>query len=337
MLIAAGTLVAGPAEAIGGVLGVSIQDVTPELAEALGIPVEGVIVRQVSPGGPAAKAGIRVGDVIVEVNRKAVKDRNEFVAKLKKIRAGKSVALTIWRYGEGRYFLGARLGEEGSVASPQEDDRPRPPGSESEEPEASDAEPPLVEAPEAGEQREPASEATSNLVRNGGFEEGLVPPWGSGEISEGRPWRVLQGARAYGEGVFAPVHSGQVSLAIRHASEERPGWMGVTSQSLGVLEPGAEYVLEVWARAEDLRTGGVRVRIVLRGTRPGVAKGLRGTGGAAGADALPVAEISVPGGSYDWRRLQTRFEAPPQRLDLEILSVDQGVVYLDDVAVFRAP
>lgn len=57
-----------------GMLGVLAQDITPELADALGIPAEaGVIITQVSDGTPAAQAGLKAEDVIQKVNGVAVK------------------------------------------------------------------------------------------------------------------------------------------------------------------------------------------------------------------------------------------------------------------------
>ena len=51
-----------------GALGVQIQALTPSMADALGLPqAKGVLVAQTEPDGPAAKAGIRPGDVIVAV------------------------------------------------------------------------------------------------------------------------------------------------------------------------------------------------------------------------------------------------------------------------------
>jgi PDZ domain-containing protein len=339
-IVVFGLFVAGAFLALGasaGVVGVSIQDLTQELADALGIPTEGVIVRQVSPGGPAEAAGVRVGDVIVEVNRKAVKDKDAFVAAVKKTPAGKSVALTIWREGEGRYFLGVRVAEEGSIASPQEDRLPRPRGEGPAEPsEPRGPEPTPDAGTKRGSEGSEAPRAAQSLVRDGGFEDGFKSPWGTGDISEGRTWRLIEGARAYAEVELSTVHTGRASLRIRHASEEHEGWMGITSQSLGSLEAGRDFTLEVWASAKDLHAGGVRVRVVRHGTRPGVAKGLTGSADQ-GEPELPVAEIALPGGSYDWRRLEARFRAPSERLDLEILSVDEGTAYLDDIAIVPGP
>ena len=54
-----------------GWLGVTIQEVTPELAKSFGLKEnKGALVAQVIPGGPAEKAGIEQGDVIVEFDGK---------------------------------------------------------------------------------------------------------------------------------------------------------------------------------------------------------------------------------------------------------------------------
>src|SRR5437870_7232727 len=57
-------------------LGLTVQTLTPEIAENLGLDrsLKGVVVTQVDAGGPAADAGLRRGDVILEVNRTPVKD-----------------------------------------------------------------------------------------------------------------------------------------------------------------------------------------------------------------------------------------------------------------------
>jgi serine protease Do len=63
----------------GGQLGVTVEPLTPELASQLGLRrgIQGVVVADVDPGGPAAEAGIRTDDVILEVNRQPVKSAAE--------------------------------------------------------------------------------------------------------------------------------------------------------------------------------------------------------------------------------------------------------------------
>jgi len=63
--------------------GLRAQDVTSDVAERLGLEnVEGVVVTEVEPEGPAAEAGIRRGDVIVELDRKPVEDASDLREKL---------------------------------------------------------------------------------------------------------------------------------------------------------------------------------------------------------------------------------------------------------------
>jgi serine protease Do len=60
--------------------GVSVEDLNAQSAKELGLPVnsQGVVVTKVGPSSPAAEAGLRRGDVIQEVNRKAVKNTSDF-------------------------------------------------------------------------------------------------------------------------------------------------------------------------------------------------------------------------------------------------------------------
>jgi serine protease DegQ len=65
-LIATGTVTRG-------FIGVEPQDLTPELAEAFKLPrKEGAVIAGVMKDGPAAKAGVQVGDILVDVNGKAI-------------------------------------------------------------------------------------------------------------------------------------------------------------------------------------------------------------------------------------------------------------------------
>jgi serine protease Do len=66
-------------------LGIAVQNVTPEIAQGLGLKKEaGVLVAGVEPGSPASEAGIRKGDVIQEINRMPVKNVDDFVQKVEK-------------------------------------------------------------------------------------------------------------------------------------------------------------------------------------------------------------------------------------------------------------
>ena len=65
------------------VFGLRAQDVTPEIAEQLGLPDNsGVLISEVQPGSPGDEAGLRRGDVIVEVNRQEIADLKQLTAEL---------------------------------------------------------------------------------------------------------------------------------------------------------------------------------------------------------------------------------------------------------------
>jgi serine protease Do len=54
-------------------LGLTVQSITPDIAKQMDLPAgKGVLVQQVEQDSPAANAGIRRGDVILEINRKGV-------------------------------------------------------------------------------------------------------------------------------------------------------------------------------------------------------------------------------------------------------------------------
>jgi serine protease Do len=85
-------------------LGIAVQNVTPEIAKGLGLKKDtGVIVAKVEPGSPADDAGIQRGDVIREVNRTPVKDADDFVQKMEKVKGKETVLLFIQR-GQNNLF-----------------------------------------------------------------------------------------------------------------------------------------------------------------------------------------------------------------------------------------
>jgi membrane-associated protease RseP (regulator of RpoE activity) len=81
-----------------GHLGVELVDITPELREHFGAPREaGVLVGRVTPDGPAAKAGVRVGDVITAVDGQKVGDDTDLRRKIRGKRDKEVAALEILR------------------------------------------------------------------------------------------------------------------------------------------------------------------------------------------------------------------------------------------------
>ena len=80
--------------------GMSVEAVGPALAGRLD-SARGVVVTEVVPEGPAAKAGLRVGDVVLNVNREAVADVASFRQLLAVVKPGESVRLYVHRTTEG--------------------------------------------------------------------------------------------------------------------------------------------------------------------------------------------------------------------------------------------
>jgi len=85
-------------------LGMTVQNITPEIAKGLGLKSEtGVVVASVVPGTPAANADIRSGDVIQQVNKKPVKDVEDFKQKIENTKDQETILLLIQR-GENTLF-----------------------------------------------------------------------------------------------------------------------------------------------------------------------------------------------------------------------------------------
>jgi S1-C subfamily serine protease len=83
-----------------GVIGVSISrdPITKDMAQAFGLPnTNGALVSAVSPGTPAAKAGLQRGDVIVEYNGRPVIESDSLVSMVVATKPGTTVPITIYR------------------------------------------------------------------------------------------------------------------------------------------------------------------------------------------------------------------------------------------------
>ena len=81
-----------------GKLGVVIQAVTQGLADSFGLPQpQGALVSSVEKGGPAERAGIESGDVILKLNGQPLKDSSELPVQIAAVAPGTSVNLEIWR------------------------------------------------------------------------------------------------------------------------------------------------------------------------------------------------------------------------------------------------
>jgi len=84
-----------------GWLGVSIQDLSPELADYYGIKdKKGALVAQVFEGDPADKAGIKANDIIIEVDGKSIDSSRDLTRKIASIEVGNKAAITVLRDGK---------------------------------------------------------------------------------------------------------------------------------------------------------------------------------------------------------------------------------------------
>ncbi len=94
-----------------GFMGILPQELTPEMAKAFGMPnSHGVAVAQVTPGSPADKGGMKVGDVITAINGNPVEDVNSFRLAVAGFAPGTTVHLKIARNGQN-LDLPVTLGE----------------------------------------------------------------------------------------------------------------------------------------------------------------------------------------------------------------------------------
>jgi len=88
-----------------GWIGVHIQEVTPDLADNLGLKqTRGALVAEPQAGAPAAKAGIEAGDVIVSINGKEARDSREVARTISNLTPGTSAAIGVVRKGQEKTF-----------------------------------------------------------------------------------------------------------------------------------------------------------------------------------------------------------------------------------------
>ena len=84
-----------------GWIGVEIQEITPELAESFKLPKgQGAIIAGVMRGGPADKAGIRPGDVLMQIEGKTVNDSAGMLNLIAQLRPGDKAGLKLLRAGK---------------------------------------------------------------------------------------------------------------------------------------------------------------------------------------------------------------------------------------------
>ncbi|HUG52384.1 MAG TPA: DegQ family serine endoprotease [Vicinamibacteria bacterium] len=112
-----------------GMLGVTVQGVTSDLAASMGLPdVEGALVSAVSADSPAQKAGVARGDVILEIDGQAVRDSNSLRNQVSRLKPGTRTSLKLFRNGQERQ-VSVELAELPRSAR-DESRAPRRPGAE---------------------------------------------------------------------------------------------------------------------------------------------------------------------------------------------------------------
>jgi serine protease Do len=88
-----------------GWLGVRIQSVTEELAESFGLlKARGALIAEVTPGGPAAVAGVKAGDVIIRFNGQDVPEMSDLPRIVAETAVGKDADVVVWRDGKEKSF-----------------------------------------------------------------------------------------------------------------------------------------------------------------------------------------------------------------------------------------
>jgi len=89
---------------VRGRIGVTITELTKELAETIGFTLKskGVLVRGVEAGAPAAMSGIEVGDVIVKINDREIEKSIDLTRTISDIKPGNRVKIQVWRKGSIR-------------------------------------------------------------------------------------------------------------------------------------------------------------------------------------------------------------------------------------------
>ena len=90
-----------------GRIGAQAQDITRDLAQAFNLPngAGGAVITQVSPGSAADKAGLKAGDIVLEINGKVVKHSSDLRNFIGLLRVGKKVEMKVMRDGKSKNLV----------------------------------------------------------------------------------------------------------------------------------------------------------------------------------------------------------------------------------------
>ncbi|HEY2568167.1 MAG TPA: DegQ family serine endoprotease [Candidatus Udaeobacter sp.] len=85
--------------------GVAVADITDDIRSALNLPreVQGAVIAEIDADSPAAKAGLREGDVIQEVNKQVVRNAKDLVAANKRLKPNEKILIRVYSQGRSGY------------------------------------------------------------------------------------------------------------------------------------------------------------------------------------------------------------------------------------------
>lgn len=109
-----------------GFIGATIQNITPDIADSLGISGrKGSLVAEVTPGGPADKAGIKAGDAILSLNDEPLNSNADLTRRVAQARPGDHLRLSLLRQGRmlNLDLTASERPREGEAASAASEDR----------------------------------------------------------------------------------------------------------------------------------------------------------------------------------------------------------------------
>jgi serine protease Do len=110
-----------------GQLGINIQEVSQELAQSFGLPrPSGALVVRVDPQGPAGKAGLQTGDIILKLDDRSIESSKDLPMMVGSLQPGAKVKLSVWRKGEENHSGHAGRTGTGSQPPGQTAGRSRP-------------------------------------------------------------------------------------------------------------------------------------------------------------------------------------------------------------------
>jgi CHAT domain-containing protein/TolA-binding protein len=165
----------------------------------------------------------------------------------------------------------------------------------------------------------PVRQTEGNLLVNGGFEEGLIFPWGTGhyERTDGKfqfgIWWNSMNAKAFMKIDTVEKYSGKQSLRITNYSPPEPHVFTTLSQRISGLEPNTVYRISCYVKTQDLSKNAVFFTV-----DPGWQK----------------RHIRPPAGTSDWQFFSGTVNiGHNDYIDLRIVQENTGTIWLDDIVV----